>query len=112
MRPILRQPEIRRDTVRVLRAIAAEPQLLVDAATRLPDFRRPALIVWASEDRVMPPDHGRRLTELLADSRLVEIDDGYTLLPLDQPGRLATAIRTFTAPATTAPTSLDRPEPA
>jgi pimeloyl-ACP methyl ester carboxylesterase len=48
--------ETRRDTVRVLRAIAAERDLMVEAAEQLPSFERPAL-----EDRVMPPEHGRRL---------------------------------------------------
>src|SRR6266545_2079929 len=41
--PVLKQPEVRRDTVRVLRAIAAEPDLLLEAADHLPDFDRPAL---------------------------------------------------------------------
>ncbi len=95
MRPILQQAEIRRDTVRVLRAIAAAPNLLVDAAKRLPDFDRPALVVWAADDRVMPPAHGRRLAELLPQGRLVEIADSYTLVALDQPTRLASAIREF-----------------
>ena len=94
LEPVLSQPEIRRDTVRVLRAIAAERDLLVEAADRLPRFDRPALIVWASEDRVMPPDHGRRLAELLPQGRLVEIADSYTLIALDQPGRLVAAMRT------------------
>ena len=48
---------------------------LVEAADRLPAFHRPALIVWATEDRVMPPEHGRRLAALLPDARLVELDD-------------------------------------
>jgi pimeloyl-ACP methyl ester carboxylesterase len=56
----------------------------------------PALVVWASEDRVMPLEHGRRLAELLPSSTLVEIPDSYTLIPLDQPIQLAHAIRTFT----------------
>jgi pimeloyl-ACP methyl ester carboxylesterase len=94
--PVLEQPEIRRDTVRVLRGIAAERRLMLDAAERLPGFERPALVVWASEDRVMPPEHGRRLAELLPQGRLVEIPDSYTLIPLDQPVRLADAIRRFT----------------
>jgi pimeloyl-ACP methyl ester carboxylesterase len=93
--PVLGQREIRRDTVRVLRGIAAERRLLVDAAERLPGFDRPALVVWASEDRVMPPEHGRRLAELLPQGELVEIDDSSTLIPLDQPTRLAQAIRDF-----------------
>jgi len=93
MQPVLRQPEIRRDTVRVLRAIAADRGLLVDVAEGLPAFDRPALVVWAGEDRVMPPEHGRRLAALLPQGRLVEVDDSDTLIPLDRPEALAAAIR-------------------
>ena len=96
IKPILEQGEIRRDTVRVLRAIAAQPHLMLDAAQRLPSFERPALVVWASQDRVMPPEHGRRLAALLPHGRLVEIPDSYTLIPLDQPTRLAEAIQQVT----------------
>ena len=96
LRPVLTRQEIRRDTVRVLRGIRAEPGLLVAAAERLADFRGGALVVWAAEDRVMPLEHGRRLAELLPRGRLVEVGDSYTLIPLDQPGRLAQSIREFT----------------
>ena len=93
MQPLLHRPEIRRDTVRVLRAIVADRGLLVDVAERLPAFDRPTLIVWAGEDRVMPPEHGRRLAELLPQGRLVAVDDSDTLIPLDRPEALAAAIR-------------------
>jgi pimeloyl-ACP methyl ester carboxylesterase len=93
IKPVLRQREIRRDTVRVLRAAAADKHVLLDAAECLPTYDRPALVVWASEDRVMPSDHGRRLAELLPQGRLVELPDSYTLIPLDQPARLAASIR-------------------
>jgi pimeloyl-ACP methyl ester carboxylesterase len=96
IRPVLTQPEIRRDTVRMLRAAAADTHLLVEAAERLPDFNHPALVVWAAGDRVMPPEHGRRLAELLPQGRLVEVADSYTLIPLDQPALLAQIIRDFT----------------
>jgi pimeloyl-ACP methyl ester carboxylesterase len=96
MRPVMTQPEIRRDAVRVLRAIAADTHLMAETAERLPGFGRPALVVWASRDRVMPPEHGRRLAKLLPQGQLVEVDDSYTLIPLDQPGRLAETIRQFT----------------
>jgi pimeloyl-ACP methyl ester carboxylesterase len=96
IKPVLKQREIRRDTVRVLRGIAAHRDLLLDAAERLRSFDRPALVVWASQDRVMPPEHGRRLADLLPQGRLVEISDSYTLIPLDQPAPLAEAIRQFT----------------
>jgi pimeloyl-ACP methyl ester carboxylesterase len=68
---------------------------LLAAAECLRSFDRPALVVWAVEDRVMPPSHGRRLAALLPRARLLEITDSYTLIPEDQPGALARAIRQF-----------------
>jgi pimeloyl-ACP methyl ester carboxylesterase len=97
MKPVLTQPEIRRDTVRMLRTAMADPKLMLAAAEGLPGFGGPALVVWAREDRVMPQEHGRRLAGLFPDGRLVEIDDSYTLIPLDQPARFAQVIREFTA---------------
>jgi pimeloyl-ACP methyl ester carboxylesterase len=43
----------------------------------------------------MPPQHGRRLAELLPRGRLVEIPDSYTLIPEDRPQELARVIREF-----------------
>jgi pimeloyl-ACP methyl ester carboxylesterase len=57
----------------------------VGADLSLPAFDRPALVVWAAGDRVMPPEHGRRLAGLLADARLLEIPDTYTLIPSTSP---------------------------
>jgi len=96
LRPVLTQSAIRRDTVRMLRSVAADRGLLADVAGRLAGFDRPALVVWASEDRVMPPAHGRRLAALFPHGQLIEVDDSYTLIPLDQPTRLAQIIREFT----------------
>ncbi|WP_326824635.1 alpha/beta fold hydrolase [Streptosporangium sp. NBC_01756] len=95
LKPVLTQPEIRRDAVRTLRAAANGAGSLLAAAERLPSFDRRALVVWAKGDRVMPPEHGRRLAELLPRGQLVEVDDSYTLIPLDQPTRLAQIIREF-----------------
>jgi pimeloyl-ACP methyl ester carboxylesterase len=86
----------------MLRAAAADTGFLLAAAERLPGFDQPALVVWASRDRVMPPEHGRRLAGLLPRGQLTEIDDSYTLIPLDQPARLVRAIQAFS----------DEPEPA
>ncbi|HSZ41495.1 MAG TPA: hypothetical protein VK817_16185 [Trebonia sp.] len=61
----------------------------------LKDFKRPALIAWAAGDRVMPPEHGKRLAALLPNATLVEIADSYTLIPLDQPTALTRALRGF-----------------
>jgi pimeloyl-ACP methyl ester carboxylesterase len=58
LRP-LRQREIRRD----LRKYAGDTKRgnrdLLAATEALPSFDRPVLVVWASEDRLMPPEHGR-----------------------------------------------------
>jgi pimeloyl-ACP methyl ester carboxylesterase len=102
VKPVMTQPEIRGDAVRMLRAAAADTRLLVAAAEGLPGFDHPALVVWASGDRVMPPEHGRRLAELLPQGQLAEVDDSYTLIPLDQPARLAQLIREFTHASGTA----------
>lgn len=97
LEPVLSRPGVRRDVLQVLRSIPGDPGLLVQAAERLRDFDRPALVVWAAEDRVMPPEHGRRLAELLPEGRLVEVSDSYTLIPLDQPARLAELLGEFVA---------------
>jgi pimeloyl-ACP methyl ester carboxylesterase len=65
---------------------------LTAAAEGLRRFHRPALIVWAEEDRVMPVDHASRLAACLPDSRVELVPDSYTLVPLDRPELLADLI--------------------
>ncbi len=93
LRPAQTQRGVRRDLSKYVHALDKGDMLV--AAERLRSFDRPALVIWAKEDRVMPPSHGRRLAELLPRGRLIEIADSYTLIPLDQPGELARAIRQF-----------------
>ncbi len=93
LRPLLTQRKIRRDLLKYLHHY--DKRDLLAAAECLHSFDRPALVVWAAEDRVMPPSHGRRLAALLPHARLVEIADSYTLIPEDQPIELARAIRQF-----------------
>jgi pimeloyl-ACP methyl ester carboxylesterase len=95
LRPLLTNGQVRRDLARYARA--ARKADMVAVTERLRTFDRPALVVWATEDRLMPPDHGRRLAALLPKGRLVEIPDSYTLVPQDQPGELTKAIREFLA---------------
>lgn len=89
----LRSRETRRDLAKYVRS--ARREQMVAATEGLRRFDRPALVVWATEDKVMPPEHGRRLVDLLPAGRLVEIADSYSLIPEDQPARLAAAIRSF-----------------
>lgn len=97
VRPVLGDQQIRRDAVRLSRLAMSDRQLMETAAAALPRFERPALVIWAKDDRVMPPEHGRRLAGLLPRADLIEIDDSYTLIPLDQPAQLARALGAFVA---------------
>jgi pimeloyl-ACP methyl ester carboxylesterase len=55
----------------------------------------PTLIVWGSNDRIIPVAHGRAAHETIADSRL-EILDGAGHFPhLDQPDRFAELLADF-----------------
>ena len=67
------------------------------ATGALSRFPRPALIVWASEDRMMPLEHAHGMAALLSDSDLIEISDAYTLLTIDQPAMVAADLRAFLA---------------
>jgi pimeloyl-ACP methyl ester carboxylesterase len=93
----LARPEIRRDLSKYAGDARSGKRAMRGASTSLAGFDRPVLVVWDREGRMMPNAEGRRLAESFPDSRLVELDDCYTLIPLDQPRPLATAIREFLA---------------
>jgi pimeloyl-ACP methyl ester carboxylesterase len=84
---------IRRDVAKYVRT--SDYTGLEGAAAELAHFDRPTLVLWASEDRVMPPEHGRRLSEIIANAQYEEVDDSYTLMPLDRPDAVADHIAAF-----------------
>jgi hypothetical protein len=59
--PILLHGEIRRDAVRGVRAAVAEPDVMLKAADGRAAVDRPALVVWAAEDRMTLLEHARRI---------------------------------------------------
>src|SRR5258706_8860327 len=93
---------VRRDVAKYVRT--SDYHGLEAAAAALAGFDHPTLVLWASEDKVMPPEHGRRLAAIIPHARHAEIGDAYTLLPIDQPDRVADHIASFAA-------SIARPEP-
>jgi pimeloyl-ACP methyl ester carboxylesterase len=93
LRPLQTQRRVRRDLTRFMHAF--DKGDMPAAAERLRRFDRPALVAWAPEDRINPPEYGRRWAELLPYGQLTEIADSYTLIPLDQPDELARVIRQF-----------------
>ena len=94
--------EVRRDLTKYLRTVPKKKQLLKWAEQQR-SFRGPVLIVWAREDKLMPPTHAERLAEHFENSKLVWVDNSRTLIPIDQPYILTDHIRTFLAPNTSSP---------
>src|SRR5829696_4883317 len=88
--PFLTDAGVRRDTVKVLRGI--EPRYTFEAAEKLRDFDRPALLAWAVEDRFFKVSFAERLADTIKGATLVRIEDSYTFVPEDQPERLAELI--------------------
>jgi len=91
----LRRAEIRRDLRKYVTDVKQGRRDMAAATATLAGFDRPVLVVWDSDGRMMPNEHGRKLAADFPNGRLVEIDDSYTLISIDQPARLATAIREF-----------------
>ncbi|MCY3805464.1 MAG: alpha/beta hydrolase [bacterium] len=58
-------------------------------------FAGPVLIIWAREDKLMPPTHAQRLADHFPNTQLAWIDDSYTLIPIDQPEALTDHLHTF-----------------
>ena len=84
---------MRRDFARVLRA--ADRRDMLQAAEDLRRFDRPALVVWAADDKFFPREHGRRLAELLPQGRFELVEGSRTFIPEDQPRRLVELVREF-----------------
>jgi pimeloyl-ACP methyl ester carboxylesterase len=84
---------VRRDFARMLRAADARDS--VYAATLLPRFDKPALVVWAADDKFFPRDHGRRLAELLPQGRFELVEASRTFIPEDNPRALVELLRSF-----------------
>jgi pimeloyl-ACP methyl ester carboxylesterase len=88
--PALTEPGVRRDTARFMSAM--RPSDLLDVSTRLSRFGKPVLLLWGAADRFFTLDLARRLQGVFPDARLVPVEGGRTLLPLDEPAKVAAAI--------------------
>jgi len=92
--PGLAAAEVRRD-LRKYASSRFDKSKLIAMTESLTRFAGPALVLWASEDKVMPRSHGKRLADLLPQGRLVEVEDSYVLIQLDRPDTVIRHLRTF-----------------
>jgi pimeloyl-ACP methyl ester carboxylesterase len=97
IRGVCTDRRVRRDVAKYVRT--SDYEGLQAAAAGLASFDRPTLVLWARDDRVMPREHGERLSGIIPGARLVEIDDSYTLMPLDRPDAVADHLAAFVAEA-------------
>jgi pimeloyl-ACP methyl ester carboxylesterase len=98
--PVLDDPAVRRDLLAYCRGPLDKPSLVRDTEA-LRRFRGDVLVLWSPDNRVMPPEHGRRLAELIPGARYAEIPGAYVLSMLDEPQAVARELGAFltSAPA-------------
>jgi pimeloyl-ACP methyl ester carboxylesterase len=86
--PVVSSQEVRLDLMKY--ALADDYALLADGMAELRRFRAATLIVWSRRDRLMPPEHAQRLSDLIQTAQVAMLDRGGTLLQLDAPDVLQT----------------------
>jgi pimeloyl-ACP methyl ester carboxylesterase len=95
--PATADKRVRRDLQKYIGSTRQGRRDLIQASEKLGRFTGPVRVVWAADDRLMPQEEGRRLASAFPAGEFVLIDDSYTLIPLDQPKRLAEEIRKVAA---------------
>jgi pimeloyl-ACP methyl ester carboxylesterase len=71
------------------------PQLLLDAATAIPRFDRPVLVVWGEACGFFPVSAAQRLATDFPDATLVTIPGAKTWVSVDDPAAVVDAITKF-----------------
>ena len=93
--PGQRDPAIRRDLRAYVAGVPTARRRIRSASERLGRFSGPVLVAWGAEDRVMPREEGMALAAAFPSSTFVLVEDSGTLVPLDQPERLAELLAEF-----------------
>ena len=60
---------------------AVDTKYTFEAADRLTTFDKPALVLWADNDKIFPREHGQRLAQLLRQGDFALIPDSPHLHP-------------------------------
>jgi pimeloyl-ACP methyl ester carboxylesterase len=92
--PVLRQRGVRRDLLAYCRTTFDKAALVRDTEA-LQEFEGETLVLWSPDNKVMPPEHGRRLADLLPRGRYAEIPGAFVLSMLDEPSAVAREVADF-----------------
>ncbi len=98
VKPPLRDSAVAEDLRQLTKSLNQQTSL--DAGARLHSFTKPALVAWSADDLFFPVEDGRRLAEVLPNSRFELIEAARTYSMIDQPDRLADLVAEFAGAAT------------
>lgn len=93
MEPGLHDAGVKHDLKKV--TIGMNKRYTLEAAEKLKTSDLPILLAWAPGDRVFPLKYAERLASETPNTRIVQIPDSRTFVPIDQPQRLADEIASF-----------------
>lgn len=88
---IVRMYEEQAASARLMWKRPYDPQL----ERRLHHLTMPTLVIWGGDDRLLPPEHGRRLAGLLPDARFEVLDGVGHVVPLEAPDAFARLVSDF-----------------
>ncbi len=88
--PVRTDEAVRRDAVRLLRAV--DPAELAAVSARMGGVDVPVTVVWGMADRAFRPSLGRRVHAAFGDAAWVPVEGARTLLALDAPDELTDAV--------------------
>ena len=74
---------------------AARPQLLIDAASAIPQFDKPVLLIWGDSCGFFPMTHAQRLASEFPRATLVPVPGAKTWVPVDNPAAVSDGIVNF-----------------
>jgi pimeloyl-ACP methyl ester carboxylesterase len=93
VKPVLRDAAVAEDLRQLTTSL--HQQITLDAAARLGEFSKPALIAWSADDVFFPVGDGKRLADTLPNARFELIEGARTFSMIDQPDRLADLVAEF-----------------
>jgi len=97
VRPAITQPAVAEDLRQFTLSLRTE--VTTEAAARLPEFDKPTLIAWSSDDVFFELGDGERLAATIPNARLEVIEGARTFSMVDRPDRLAELLSTIAVPA-------------
>lgn len=79
-------------------ASVCEAVVDMDQRTLLPEIKASTLVISAAHDPLLPPGHGRRLADGIADARFETVPGAAHLLGVERPDRVNELLREHIAP--------------